>query len=306
MITSLALRLFGAYFRARRNKFSAQSEALRKIGMRMSIDTWLSLATFYSLVMALFFVPIFILAWRLAFGNFLVWDALKKLPTTPLLGISLLFGELLLLIVAISVSFVILRFLFNQYLVVMVWERKRKIDGKLPYAIGWMASLASVGIIPFEIFKKLAATEEYYGEVSKEARRLVRDVEILGMDFMSALRHLATVTPSEHLRTFLQGAITSALSGGEIGSYFIAKAEEYMEENRRQFNDYINTLGMLSEIYIIGIIAGPLFIIVMFAAMMMLSGASPMLLKIIVYAAIPLGATMFILLADALTPAGIK
>ncbi|MBI2849963.1 MAG: type II secretion system F family protein [Chloroflexi bacterium] len=306
MITSLALRLFGAYFRARRNKFSAQSEALRKIDKRMSIDTWLSLATFYSLVMALFFVPIFILAWRLAFGNFLVWDALKGLPGAPLSGILRLSGELLLLIPAAFFSFLVWRFLFNQYLVAIVWERRMKIDGKLPYAIGWMASLASVGIIPFEIFKKLAATEEYYGEVSKEARRLVRDVEILGMDFMSALRHLATVTPSEHLRTFLQGAITSALSGGEMGSYFVAKAEEYMEENRRQFNDYINTLGMLSEIYIIAIIAGPLFIIVMFAAMMMLSGASPMLLKIIVYAAIPLGATMFIMLADVMTPAGIK
>ncbi|MEK7353588.1 MAG: type II secretion system F family protein [Chloroflexota bacterium] len=306
MMTSLALRLFGAYFRARRNKFSAQSEALRKIDMRMSIDAWLSLATFYSLLMASLFVPIFILAWRLAFGNFLVWDALKQLPTTPLLGILRSSGELLLLILAFCVSFVILRFLFNQYLVVMAGERKRKIDGNLPYAIGWMASLASVGIIPFEIFKKLAEKEEYYGEVSKEARRLVRDVEILGIDFMSALRHLATVTPSGHLRTFLQGAITSALSGGEMGSYFIAKAQEYMEENRRQFNDYINTLGMLSEVYIIAIIAGPLFIIVMFAAMMMLSGASPMLLKIIVYAAIPLGSTMFILLADSLTPAGIK
>ncbi len=91
-----------------------------------------------------------------------------------------------------------------------------------------------------------------------------------------------------------------------MGPYFIAKGQEYMEENRRRFADYINALGMLSEIYIIVIIAGPLFVIVMFAAMMMLSGASPMLLKIIVYAAIPLGSTMFILLADSLTPAGIK
>ncbi len=303
-MTSLALRLFGAYFRARRNKFSAQSEVLRKADMRMSIDAWLSLVTFYSLIMALLFVPVFILGWSLVFGNFLIWDDLKE--TTPLLGILRSYGEFPLLILATAISFFVSRFLLNRYPVVMSGERKRKIDGNLPYAISWMASLASVGIIPFEIFKKLAETEEYYGEVSKEARRLVRDVEILGMDFMSALRHLATVTPSEHLRTFLQGAITSALSGGEIGSYFIAKAEEYMEENRRQFNDYINTLGMLSEIYIIAIIAGPLFIIVMFAAMMMLSGASPMLLKIIVYAAIPLGSTMFILLADSLTPAGIK
>ncbi len=305
MMTSLALRLFGAYFRARRNKFSAQSEALRKIDMRMSIDAWLSLGTFYSLLMASLFVPIFVLAWRLAFGNFLVWEALKQLPTTPLLGILRLSGELLLLILAISVSFFILRFLFNQYLVVMAWEKKRKIDGNLPYAIGWMASLASVGIIPFEIFKKLAGTEKYYGEVSKEAKRLVRDVEVLGIDFMSALKHLATITPSERFRTFLQGAITSALSGGEMGPYFIAKGQEYMEENRRRFADYIKTLEMLSEVYIIAIIAGPLFVVVMFAAMMMLSGASPVLLKALIYGGLPMGSAMFILLVDALTPAGL-
>ncbi len=89
-----------------------------------------------------------------------------------------------------------------------------------------------------------------------------------------------------------------------MGPYFIAKGQEYMEENRRRFADYINALGMLSEIYIIVIIAGPLFVIVMFAAMMMLSGASPMLLKIIIYAGIPTAAVMFILLADSLTPAG--
>lgn len=304
-MTSLALRLFGAYFRARRNKFSAQSEVLRKADMRMSIDAWLSLVTFYSLIMALLFLPIFVLAWRLAFGNFLVWDALKELSTTPLLGILRLSGELLLLVPAALVSFLILRFLFNQYPVIMASERKRKIDGNLPYAISWMASLASVGIIPFEIFKKLAETEEYYGEVSKEARRLVRDVEVLGIDFMSALRRLATITPSERFRTFLQGAITSALSGGEIGSYFIAKAQENMEENRRRFADYINTLGMISEIYIVAIIAGPLFIIVMFAAMMMLSGASPILLKILIYAGIPLGSIFIIMLIDSLTPAGV-
>ncbi|MBI2329374.1 MAG: type II secretion system F family protein [Chloroflexi bacterium] len=304
-MTSLALRLFGAYFRARRNKFSAQSEVLRKADMRMSIDAWLSLVTFYSLIMALLFLPIFVLAWRLAFGNFLVWDALKELSTTPLLGILRLSGELLLLVPAALVSFLILRFLFNQYPVIMASESKRKIDGNLPYAISWMASLASVGIIPFEIFKKLAETEEYYGEVSKEARRLVRDVEVLGIDFMSALRRLATITPSERFRTFLQGAITSALSGGEIGSYFIAKAQENMEENRRRFADYINTLGMISEIYIVAIIAGPLFIIVMFAAMMMLSGASPILLKILIYAGIPLGSIFIIMLIDSLTPAGV-
>lgn len=303
-MTSLALRLFGAYFRARKNKYSEQSKALRVADMHMSIEAWLSIGIFYSLVMALLLIPILILTWLFVLGNFPIWDVLTKPLTTPLLEILRISGELLLLALVVSVYFILLRFFFNSYLVVMTWERKRKIDRNLPYAIGWMASMATVGIIPYKIFEKLAGTEEYYGEVSKEAKWLVRDVTVLGIDFMSALRNLATITPSQRFRVFLQGAITSALSGGEMGPYFVAKAHEYMEENRRRFADYINTLGMLSEVYIITMIAGPLFIIVMFSAIMMLGGADPLILKVIIYAGIPVGSFMFIMFTDALSPTG--
>jgi flagellar protein FlaJ len=166
--------------------------------------------------------------------------------------------------------------------------------------------MATTGVIPYLIFKKLAETEEFFGEISQEAKLVVKDVELLGFDFISALRNLSSATPSASLRTFIQGAITNALSGGEMGSYFVSKAREAMEENRKKFTEFIGTLGLISEVYIVGLVAAPLLIIVMFAAMMMMGGSSPMILMVIIYAVIPLGSMLFLLLTDALTPQGIK
>ena len=186
------------------------------------------------------------------------------------------------------------------------WERKRKIDGYLPYAICWMSFMATIGVIPYMIFRKLAETEEFFGEVSQEAKLVVRDVELLGFDFISAMRNLTSTTPSTQMRTFIQGALTNALSGGEMGTYFISKARGTMEENRKKFAEFIEALGMMSEVYIIALVAAPLFVIVLFAAMMMLGGADPTILMAIIYGFIPLGSMMFVLLTDALTPEGIK
>lgn len=304
MTEKLAIRFFGNYYRLRRNDYPSLRDTLIKADMRISVEEWLSQVTLYALVCSFLFFPAFVLASRIGFGYFLVWDIMTKLSSAVPEDFIRLAGEFSFLGMFLVIPYFISFLLIYRYPGVRIWERKRKIDAFLPYAIGWMSSLASVGIVPYEIFKKLSETEEYYGEVSKEARRLIRDVEMLGFDFLTALRNLASVTPSQRFRAFLQGAITSSLSGGEMGSYFIHKAEENMEENRRKFSDFIQTLGMLSELYITGLVAGPLFIIVMFSAMMLLSGASPMILQVLIYAVIPLGSIMFILLTDSMTPQG--
>jgi flagellar protein FlaJ len=91
-----------------------------------------------------------------------------------------------------------------------------------------------------------------------------------------------------------------------MGTYFMSKARETMEENRKKFAEFLEVLGLISEVYIIGLVAAPILIIVMFAAMMMLGRASPMILMIIIYGYIPLGSMLFVFLTDVLTPEGQK
>jgi flagellar protein FlaJ len=304
-ISRLALRLFGDYYRKSRPGLSFLANDLMKARIYVPLEKWLSMATLYSLVLSFVVVTLGMIVAAFLFHYVVIWDIFFR-PTITEHDLLKLMVDLGAILSVILVCFSFVSFLFVSYPWVRAWERKRKIDSHLPYAIGWMSSMASIGVIPYMIFKKLSEAEEFFGEVSEEAKLVVRDVELLGLDFISALRNLAATTPSTHMRTFIQGAITNALSGGEMGTYFISKARENMEENRKRFSDFITALGMISEVYITGLVAGPLFVIVMFAAIMMLRGASPMILVAIIYGFIPLGSVLFLLLTDALTPEGIK
>jgi len=301
---TMALALFGGYYRERRTRFSFLTNDLVKARMYITIERLLSLATLYSLVLSFICVTLLQVV-SLLFGYVLIWRFLfiSGVADTDLLRILADFSLIVLVSIACFLTMFLLLMLYPR---VKGWERKGKIDGHLPYAICWMSFMATTGVIPYLIFKKLAETEEFFGEVSQDAKLVVKDVEMLGFDFIGALRNLASATPSTNLRTFIQGAVTNALSGSEMGTYFVSKGQEAMEENRRKFAEFIEALGLISEVYIIGLVAAPLLVIVMFSAMMMLGGVSPMILMALIYGFIPLGSMMFILLTDSLTPEGLK
>lgn len=305
-MSRIAYQVFGSFFQGKRTQFQWLRQSLLAAHLRVSLEQYLSNATFSSLTVSVIVCGMFILLIRVLLGDFPVWGVLARIPDIQLIDILRLFAELLLVVFFLAVPFYMMFLLFVYYPKVTAWERKRKIDGYLPYAIGWMASMASVGIIPFTIFKKMAEAGEYYHEVSEEAQQIVRDVELLGFDLISAMKNLAEITPSYRMRVFLQGAVTASLSGGEMGEYFISKAKENLEENRKRFGDFINTLGMIAEIYVVALVAAPLFVIILFAAMMMMSGANPAILQGIIYFMIPGGSVMFILMIDSLTPSGLK
>jgi flagellar protein FlaJ len=273
--------------------------------MYITVERLLSLATLYSLILSSVCVTMGLAVSALLFNYVPIWRFIfaRDIAIADMPGLVADFSLVVFIALACCLALFLLFILYPR---IKGWERKGKIDGHLPYAICWMSFMATTGVIPYLIFRKLAETEEFFGEISQEAKLVVKDVELLGFDFISALRNLASATPSTHLRTFVQGAMTNALSGGEMGTYFVSKARETMEENRKKFTEFIATLGLISEVYIIGLVAAPLLVIVMFAAMMMLGGTSPMILMVIIYGVIPLGSMLFLLLTDALTPEGIK
>jgi flagellar protein FlaJ len=304
-IGGLALKLFGGYYRKSRPALSFLANDLMKARIYVGVEKWLSMATLWSVVICFLVITVGIAVAAFVFDYVVIWDVFFK-PTISERDLLKLMVDLGAIVFVVLVCFLVVFLVFVFYPQIRAWERKRRIDGHLPYAIAWMSSMAAIGVIPYMIFKKLSETEAFFGEVSQEAKLVVRDVELLGFDFIGALRNLAATTPSVNLRTFIQGAVTNAVSGGEIGTYFMSKARENMEENRKRFSDFITALGMISELYITGLVAGPLFVIVMFAAMMMLRGASPMILVAIIYGVIPLGSLLFVLLTDSLTPEGIR
>ncbi len=184
-----------------------------------------------------------------------------------------------------------------------VSSRRKDIDNKLPYALNFIAAMATAGVTPAVIFKSLAE-QKVYGEVSKEAAWIYRDIAIFNIDIITALRNAVTRTPSIRFQEFLQGAITTITSGGNLKNYFMAKAEEYMRENRRLQKEFLETLGVLAESYVTVVVAGPLFLIVMLSVMSLVGGGagSTMMLYLIALVVLPLSNLGFAFVINSMAP----
>lgn len=183
-------------------------------------------------------------------------------------------------------------------------ERKKNIDMNLPYATNFIAAMASANVNPASIFKGLSK-QTIYGEVQKEALWIIRDIELLGKDFITALRDAIERTPSQKFQDFLQGIIVTSISGGELKSFFIQKSESYMSECIIDQKRLLETLGILAETFVIVVVAMPLFLIVMMSVFMMTEaegGTSASYLYMIIYFMTPASQVGFIFCIKSTVP----
>jgi archaeal flagellar protein FlaJ len=164
--------------------------------------------------------------------------------------------------------------------------RGKNVNLKLPYATNYIAAMASAGVIPAEIFKSLAK-QDIYGDVSKEAAMIYKDLEVHGKDIVTALRRAIDRSPSVKFEELLQGAITTVTSGGDLTAYFRQKAARYQWENRVEQKQFIETMGLMAETYVTAAVAGPLFLLVMVAIIVLMGSGTLMQLQLIIYLLLP-------------------
>lgn len=166
-------------------------------------------------------------------------------------------------------------------------SRGKDMEVKLPYAVNYIAAMASAGVIPQEIFKSLAK-QEIYGEVAKEAAWIYKDLHVHGKDIITALRRSIARSPSVKFQEMLQGAITTVTSGGDLTAYFRQKANRYQWENRVEQKTFIETMGLMAETYVTAAVAGPLFLLVMVAIIVLMGSGDIGQLQMIVYLLLPI------------------
>lgn len=166
--------------------------------------------------------------------------------------------------------------------------RKRNIEGNLPYALNFMAALASAGVVPTEMFGALGA-QQAYGEVAKESAWIYRDTKVFSRDLVQALQAAARRSPSQQFEEFVQGSVNTITSGGDLKTYLLGKAEQFTQENRRKQKAFLESLGVMAESYVVVAAAAPLFLIIILSVMTLLSkGIDPtLLLNILILVALP-------------------
>ncbi len=192
--------------------------------------------------------------------------------------------------------------LFMVYPGVVAGSRRRNIDANLPYAINYITSMSAAGITPAEVFR-LLGDSPIYRECAVEARYIAREIDIFGRDLIEAIRLVSVHTPSQRMKEFLQGAMASISSGGNLTEYFRTKSDQYALQNRQAQKQFLDTLALLAESYVTVMVAGILFLIILQSIMSVLGGDNkPIFLYLIIYVMIPFGTIMFVLMISILTP----
>ncbi|MBW2964050.1 type II secretion system F family protein [Candidatus Woesearchaeota archaeon] len=160
---------------------------------------------------------------------------------------------------------------FYAYPYSKVKARRRSINTNLPFAINHMAAVSSSGVAPVRMFKLISESKEY-GDVSVEIEKIVNYVEIFGYDVLTALKAVASTTPSYHFKDFLEGMVSTTQTGGDIKAYFSQKAEEAMLNYKLERQKYTETVSTYSDIYTGILIAAPLFFVAALSLVSLLGG----------------------------------
>jgi flagellar protein FlaJ len=149
-------------------------------------------------------------------------------------------------------------------------SRRKNIEVNLPFVLTHMGAIAESGVPPYMIFKLLADFEEY-GEVSKEMKKLIKNIDTLGIDPLTAIKDLAERTPSKEFKQVLIGIVSATESGGDVKNYLKISGEQALFNWRIKREKFLQQLSAYAEFYTGILIAAPLFIIALFSVMGMIS-----------------------------------
>ncbi|AGK60280.1 hypothetical protein Asulf_00247 [Archaeoglobus sulfaticallidus PM70-1] len=170
-------------------------------------------------------------------------------------------------------------------------ERARNIELQLPYALSFMAALASAGVTPVGLFRALANQKSAYESISSEASKIYTDVTLYGMDIITALKNSAERSPSARYREVIQGIISTITAGGSLKEYLFREAQELMRENRTKMKSFFETLSVLAESYVVLGVAFPLFMMILFSVMLLIQTSGLVLsiqvLYVIIFIVLP-------------------
>jgi flagellar protein FlaJ len=197
-----------------------------------------------------------------------------------------------------SVAVGVLTF-FHSYPFQLITSKKNSIDGNMPFAISHMSAIASSGVPPYVIFKLLSTIKEY-GEIANESKRIVRNVELFGMDFISAIKNVGDRTPSTQFKQFLYGIISTTETGGSLQEYMDNASREALFDYKLKREKYLQTLSTYADFYTAVLIAAPLFFVSVLSILSLIGGQIfgldiPTAMKLGIYVVIPLLNTAFIM-----------
>jgi flagellar protein FlaJ len=182
-------------------------------------------------------------------------------------------------------------------------ERASSLEREIPFAAAYITVMATGGISPYMSVKRLCNVE-LMPAMRREAREIMRDVEIFGVDPLSALEDSAKNHPLDTYRDFMAGYASTVITGGDISHFLEAKTHDIFKQRSLRIKAAAERLGTLLESFVIVMVLMSLCFYILFSVDAIYSTGVGMYSTMILYTYVfaPMLSLVFIYLAHDMQP----
>ena len=196
--------------------------------------------------------------------------------------------------------------IFGQMLRLFSSEERSQINHELPFAALLFTLLAASGVTIYESWRKLTRIE-LLPTFQKEAKEIIRQVEVLGYDPLTVMFRRAEKTKSKTYRDFLLGYVSSVRSGGNVVNYLRSKLRSIFEIQSAAATRSIERLSTLVEAYAVMLIVTlcSYILFIVFATTSVFEpmkiggtpGLSPVVVSVLIFFVTPMISIVFMAIA---------
>lgn len=129
-------------------------------------------------------------------------------------------------------------------------SRSAALENELPFVVGFIVVLAGGGISPISSMRRIAKLSNIFPNAAKEARRILLDIDVFGLDPISAFEKAAETSPNKQFSELLYGYTTIIKTGGDMASFLNNKLKEIYETRALKVKKASDSIGTLAEGYL--------------------------------------------------------
>ena len=181
-------------------------------------------------------------------------------------------------------------------------ESKTRLEDGLIYFLSYMTVLSASGMPIEKILERISEVEDNPPLVTI-AKKFLMNIQLFGMDVRTALKDVATVSPSKTLVKQIESIRTTIATSGDLKTLLQYEVDRQLQVKREKLKSKINTLVYIGELYVAIMVVTPTIFIIIISLLSILGvnaggGNAVTQLNLIVFLGIPILAGFFIILLD--------
>jgi flagellar protein FlaJ len=181
-------------------------------------------------------------------------------------------------------------------------DRAAKLDIEVPFAGTYISTMATGGLSPYDSLRRLT-NSELMPNLAKSVKDIEVDVEIKGLDPVTAMEKSAQNMPSREYKDLLMGYSSTLRTGGDVVHYLLIRTETMFNDLANKVRAYGDRAAAIMESYIALSILVTLSLTIIYMVSIAFSsfwqgGFTPETFLLYSYFLVPGMAIAFIYLAD--------